>query len=66
MPVGHKPQPQQYWHLGQITNSLLWVAVLCMAAALAASLTSTHNRPIAPPPLIWDKKMAPDIAECPL
>ena len=41
-------------------------AVLCRVRRLAASLTSTHQMPVAPLPAAVPTKMSPDIAKCPL
>ena len=55
---------QHCWHLGP-DNSLLWGVVLCIIGCLAESRASTHEMPVVPLQL-WQPKMVPDIAKCPL
>lgn len=53
-------------------NSLLYGIGLCTVECLAASKASTHQMPIEtspllpPPPQLWQPKLSPDIANCPL
>lgn len=43
-----------------------WTVLCCvhMVECLAASLASTHEIPVAPPPQVWWTKTSPDIAKC--
>ena len=42
-------QPEHYWNFG-LDNSLLWRDILHVVECVGESLTSTHERPVAPFP----------------
>lgn len=47
-------------------NNVLWGAVLCVVECLAQSLASLHKMPAESSPYLWQPKMSPDTARCPL